>query len=112
MATETPTQVAANPLANARLAFIGLGVMAEAIAAGLLRKGLVTPKQMTGSHPRATRREELYAKYGIQMLEANREAVEAAYPEDSNAGSIVILAIKPQRLGRVLNELKGSIHQD
>ena len=112
MATETPTQVAANPLANARLAFIGLGVMAEAIAAGLLRKGLVTPDQMVGSHPRAARREELYAKYGIQMFEANREAVEAAYPTDSDAGSIVILAIKPQRLAKVLSELKGSIHKD
>ena len=112
MATETPTQVAASPLANARLAFIGLGVMAEAIAAGLLRKGLVTPEQMVGSHPRAARREELYAKYGIQMFEANREAVEAAYPTDSDAGSIVILAIKPQRLAKVLSELKGSIHKD
>jgi pyrroline-5-carboxylate reductase len=112
MATETPTQVAANPLANARLAFIGLGVMAEAIAAGLLRKGLVTPDQMVGSHPRAARREELYAKYGIQMFEANREAVEAAYPTDSDANSIVILAIKPQRLAKVLSELKGSIHKD
>ena len=112
MATETPTQVAASPLANARLAFIGLGVMAEAIAAGLLRKGLVTPDQMVGSHPRAARREELYAKYGIQMFEANREAVEAAYPTDSDAGSIVILAIKPQRLAKVLSELKGSIHKD
>ncbi len=111
MATETPTQVAANPLANARLAFIGLGVMAEAIAAGLLRKGLVTPDQMVGSHPRAARREELYAKYGIQMFEANREAVESAYPTDSDAGSIVILAIKPQRLAKVLSELKGSIHK-
>ena len=112
MATETPTQVAASPLANARLAFIGLGVMAEAIAAGLLRKGLVTPEQMVGSHPRAARREELYAKYGIQMFDANREAVEAAYPTDSDAGSIVILAIKPQRLAKVLSELKGSIHKD
>ena len=112
MATETSTQVAANPLANARLAFIGLGVMAEAIAAGLLRKGLVTPEQMVGSHPRAARREELYAKYGIQMFEMNREAVEAAYPTDSDAGSIVILAIKPQRLAKVLSELKGSIHKD
>jgi len=112
MATETPTQVAANPLANARLAFIGLGVMAEAIAAGLLRKGLVTPEQMVGSHPRAARREELYAKYGIQMFDANREAVEAAYPTDSDTGSIVILAIKPQRLAKVLSELKGSIHKD
>ncbi|HEY6245577.1 MAG TPA: pyrroline-5-carboxylate reductase [Pyrinomonadaceae bacterium] len=111
MATEIPTQ-AANPLANARLAFIGLGVMAEAIAAGLLRKGLVTPEQMVGSHPRAARREELYAKYGIQMFEMNREAVEAAYPTDSDAGSIVILAIKPQRLAKVLSELKGSIHKD
>ena len=112
MATETPTQVAANPLANSRLAFIGLGVMAEATAAGLLRKGLVTPEQMVGSHPRAARREELYAKYGIQMFEMNREAVEAAYPTDSDAGSIVILAIKPQRLAKVLSELKGSIHKD
>ena len=112
MATETPTQVAANPLANARLAFIGLGVMAEAIAAGLLRKGLVTPEQMVGSHPRAARREELYTKYGIQMFDANREAVEAAYPTDYDAGSIVILAIKPQRLAKVLSELKGSIHKD
>jgi pyrroline-5-carboxylate reductase len=112
MATETPTQVARNPLADARLAFIGLGVMAEAIAAGLLRKGLVTPEQMVGSHPRDSRREELYTKYGIQMFEANREAVEAAYPKDSDAGSIVILAVKPQRLGKVLAELKGSIHAD
>ena len=111
MATEI-TQVAANPLANARLAFIGLGVMAEAIAAGLLRKGLVTPEQMVGSHPREARREELYAKYGIQMFEANREAVEAAYPQDSSTCSIVILAIKPQRLAKVLAELKGSIDND
>jgi pyrroline-5-carboxylate reductase len=67
---------------------------------------------MVGSHPRAARREELYAKYGVQMFEANREAVEAAYPTDSDAGSIVILAIKPQRLAKVLSELKGSIHKD
>jgi pyrroline-5-carboxylate reductase len=46
------------------------------------------------------------------MFEANREAVEAAYPTDSDAGSIVILAIKPQRLAKVLSELKGSIHKD
>ena len=112
MATETPVQGTSSPLADARLAFIGLGVMAEAIAAGLLRKGLVTPEQMVGSHPRTARREELYAKYGIQMFEANREAVEAAYPQDPNAGSIVILGIKPQRLVKVLDELKGSVHKD
>ena len=86
--------------------------MAEAIAAGLLRKGLVKPEQLVGSHPRSARREELYAKYGIQMFEQNRDAVEAAHPEDRNSGSIVILGIKPQRLTKVLDELKGSIHKD
>jgi pyrroline-5-carboxylate reductase len=114
MATEIGSEstVSQNPLANARIAFVGLGVMAEAIAAGLLRKGLVKAEQIVGSHPRTARREELYAKYAIQMFEANRDAVEAAYPESQSAGSLVLLGVKPQRLGKVLDELKGSVHQD
>ena len=112
MTSEIENNVSHDPLANARIAFVGLGVMAEAIAAGLLRKGLVKAEQLVGSHPRTARREELYAKYAIQMFEANREAVEAAYPESQSAGSLVILAVKPQRLGKVLDELKGSVHQD
>ena len=118
MATDTPiettasTQIVSHPLANTRIAFIGLGVMAEAIAAGLLRKGLVKAEQLVGSHPRNARREELYAKYGIQMFESNRDAVVAAYPADATSGSLVILGIKPQRLTKVLDELRGSIHQD
>ena len=114
MATEIENEnnVSQNPLADARIAFVGLGVMAEAIAAGLLRKGLVKAGQIVGSHPRVARREELYAKYAIQMFEANRDAVEAAYPESQNAGALVILGVKPQRLGKVLDELKGSVHQD
>ena len=116
MVTETPTsqpsdQTTSSPLANSRIAFVGLGVMAEAIAAGLLRKGLVTPDQLVGSHPRSARRDELYTKYGIQMFEQNREAAVAAYPTDAS-GSIVLLGIKPQRLKKVLDELKGSIHKD
>lgn len=101
-----------NPLSQSRIAIIGLGVMAEAIATGLLRKGLVSANQIVGSHPRQTRREEIYAKYGIQMFEQNREAVEAAYPGDSVSGSMVLLGVKPQRLRKVLDELKGSIHQE
>ena len=105
------------PLDNARLAFIGCGVMAEAIIAGLLRRQLVNPAQIVGSHPRAARREELYAKYGARIFESNREAALAAQHSESanetNAGaSLVILAVKPQRLGKVLHELKGAIHPD
>jgi len=106
-----------NPLENARLAFIGCGVMAEAIIAGLLRRQLVTPDQIVGSHPRVNRREELYTKYGTRMFENNREAVLEAHPGDAAGeaaqdGSLVILAVKPQRLNKVLQELKGAIHPD
>src|SRR6266498_5549268 len=105
----------ANPLAGAFLSFVGVGVMAEAIIAGLLRKALVAPDQIVGSHPRQARREELYTKYGVPMVESNREAVLLAHPAENGigqAGSTIILAIKPQRLSKVLSELKGALHQD
>jgi pyrroline-5-carboxylate reductase len=101
-----------NPLREARLCFIGCGVMAEAIIAGLLRKQLVTAEQIVGSHPRAARREEVYTKYAVRMYESNREAALAAHPSSEQSGSLLILAVKPQRLGKVLQELKGSIHQE
>lgn len=50
-----------NPLVRVKLSFIGTGVMAEAIIAGLLHRKLVAPEQIIGSHPRASRREELAA---------------------------------------------------
>jgi len=93
-----------NPLSNCRLAFIGCGVMAEAIIAGLLRKKLVGPEQIAGSHPRQSRREEMHVKYGVEMFENNRDAVTEA--------SIVVLAVKPQRLLGVLQELKGSLAKE
>src|ERR1044071_997847 len=98
-----------NPLSNARLAFIGCGVMAEAIIAGLLRRKLVGPDQIAGSHPRQARREEMHVKYGIEMFEQNKEAALAATSDD---GSVIVLAVKPQRLRHVLEELKGALHPE
>jgi len=115
MVNERPTELIRDPtsaLQDSRLAFIGCGAMAEAMIAGLLRKKLVDPANVVGSHPRQARREELHVKYGIEMVEQNRDAVTAAAPEIAQNGSIVILAIKPQRLAKVLEELKGSIHPD
>ncbi len=104
MITET---IETNPLSNCRLAFIGCGVMAEAIIAGLLRKKLVAPEQIVGSHPRVARREEMHVKYGVEMFEQNREAVWQTYPEGPDDSSMLVLAVKPQRLHSVLEELKG-----
>jgi pyrroline-5-carboxylate reductase len=96
-----------NPLSNCHLAFVGCGVMAEAIIAGLLRRKLVGPEQIVGSHPRQARREEMHVKYGIEMFESNREAVTETAPEVPDDSSVVVLAVKPQRLHGVLEELKG-----
>ncbi|HEY0728943.1 MAG TPA: pyrroline-5-carboxylate reductase [Pyrinomonadaceae bacterium] len=118
MVTETATSSvrdSASALEDCRLAFIGCGAMAEAMIAGLLRKKLISPANVVGSHPRLARREELHVKYGIEMFEHNRDATVAAAPDatsNGHTGSMVILAVKPQRLAKVLGELNGSIHPD
>ena len=106
------TEASTNPLNNCRLAFIGCGVMAEAIITGLLRKKLVGADQIVGSHPRLGRRQEMHVKYGIEMFEKNRDAVAASYPEEPDDSSILVLAVKPQRLHRVLEELKGALVEE
>ena len=95
-----------NDLTNTRLAFVGCGVMAEAMIAGLLRKKLVAPEQIAASHPRANRRADLEAKYNIGTFENNAEAVEAIRESEN---SIVALCVKPQRLDGVLRELGESV---
>jgi pyrroline-5-carboxylate reductase len=103
--------LAPNPLTSVQLSFIGIGVIAEAIIAGLLRQKLVGPEQICGSHPRAVRRDELQERYGIRVFESNSEAASFRHSDDV-ASSIVVLAVKPQRLGGVLNELSTAITQN
>lgn len=95
-----------NGLSNTKMAFIGCGVMAEAMIAGVLRKNLVAAEQIAASHPRANRRAELNEKYGIRVYESNGEAIEAIKETEN---SVVALCVKPQRLGGVLHELGGVV---
>ena len=95
-----------NNLANPHLTFIGAGVMAESIIAGLLRKNLVKAEQITASHPRENRRKELTEKYEIRVFEKNVEAVESIKEHENSA---VFLCVKPQRINFVLQELKGFV---
>ena len=87
-----------SPLAARTIATVGSGVMAEAIIAGVLRGHLVEPSQIVASNPRAERREQLTAVHGIRAVAANGEAVDGA--------DVVILAIKPQMLGRVGRDIR------
>ncbi len=103
-------------LHGTRLSFIGCGAMAEAIIAGLLKKNLVKTERVVGSHPRKDRREELQKKYWIRIFEGNKDAVafghKPAGVKEGDQSSIVILTVKPQRLGTILRELKDAVQAD
>jgi pyrroline-5-carboxylate reductase len=86
-----------SPLSNRTIATVGSGVMAEAMIAGLLRGALVAPDRVVASHPRAERRAELEALYGIRTVPGNVEAITGA--------DVVLLAIKPQMLDQVGREI-------
>lgn len=89
---------------NGKYVFIGCGVMAEAIVAGMLRQGIVAPEEVAASHPREERIEDLRSRYGIDVHKSNAEAA-ACLSENGT----LLLCVKPQRLGKVLKELKGSV---
>lgn len=88
-------------LDGVRIAFLGTGVMAEAMLAGLLAQGLVTPGQVVASHPRPDRREALERKHGITAVADNAEAARGA--------DLVFITVKPQVLGSLAKQLHGTL---
>jgi pyrroline-5-carboxylate reductase len=91
-------------LRDVRLGFIGAGVMAESMIAGLLGKGIVGPDQIVASHPRADRRARMNERFAITVVETNQEAAVQS--------ELVFLTIKPQVLSAVMGELNGRLTTD
>ena len=77
-------------LGEGTLAFIGCGVMGEAMIRGLLEKETLTPQQLVAADPRVERGRELQERYGVRVTADNVAALENA--------AVVVLAIKPQAL--------------
>ncbi len=88
-------------LQDTKLAFIGAGIMAEAMIKGLVGQGLVSPDHIIGSDPHVGRGEELHGQYGIRFTTDNHEA--------ADFGDVVVLSVKPQVLPQVLPELRGHL---
>jgi pyrroline-5-carboxylate reductase len=84
-----------------RISFVGAGVMAESMIAGLLAKQILVPSQITTSHPRADRRASLEERFGITAVAANNEAAVDA--------ELVFLTVKPQALWEVMPQLAGTL---
>jgi pyrroline-5-carboxylate reductase len=82
-----------------KIGFIGGGTMGEAIIKSLLAKGAARPADVTVSDVSKARRDILQKQYRIKAVSDNKEAVKGA--------EVVILAVKPQELSKVLGEMKG-----
>lgn len=84
-----------------RIAFIGAGKMAEAIIKGLIRVGWADAEGIVISDTDNERLKMMASTYGV--------AAAASNPAAASGAEIVLLAVKPQKLGEVLRELSGSI---
>ncbi len=77
------------------IAILGAGKMGEALLSGLLRAGR-PPSDVAVVVRRADRGEELYEAYGVPVLTAEEAAKDA---------STLVIAVKPQDMTRMLDEI-------
>jgi pyrroline-5-carboxylate reductase len=82
-----------------KISFIGGGTMGEAIIKSLLAKGAAKSGDITVSDVSQSRRDILKKRHGVKTTADNRGAVKGA--------EVVVLAVKPQELSKVMGELKG-----
>lgn len=83
------------------IGFIGGGNMAEAMIKGMIAEGL---KDIIVSDPRTERRQELEQRYGVKTASSNVEVASSV--------EIVVLAVKPQVIDDVLEEIAESVGED
>jgi len=87
-------------MSQTRIAFIGAGNMASALIGGLIADG--TAKDLIiASDPNTDQRSHLHDSYGICTVDNNAEAISDA--------DVVVLAVKPQLLQQVCNELSSHL---
>ncbi len=84
-------------LASHSIGVIGAGNMAEALIRGWVRGGHVPAANIMASAPRAERRDQLAATYGIGVSDDNRAVARSA--------GLCLLAVKPQILDKILREV-------
>jgi len=87
-----------------RIAFIGVGVMGEAMLSALLRKRVVSKSEILACDIDQARLTAIGKKYKVNCTSDIAKAV-----SDCDA---VVLSIKPQVLAKVMNNLKGALKEE
>jgi len=94
-------QVVMSAAETVRVGFIGCGRMATAIAQGLIRAGFVSESQVTGSDPSSAMREAFTNATGSPVVAENRVVL--------SGSDVIVLAVKPQHMASVLNDISSSV---
>jgi pyrroline-5-carboxylate reductase len=81
-----------------RWGFIGSGRMATALVRGMIRAGTAAPGSITASDPIEAARSALGRETGVAVTDSNRAVAEAS--------GVLVLAVKPQSLPQVLDEMR------
>jgi pyrroline-5-carboxylate reductase len=85
-------------LTNKKVAIIGVGKMGETLLDSMIKNNLVKKENLSGSTAQEEHTKEISKKYGIRAYIDNKEMV---LEKD-----IIILAIKPQMMKKVISEIK------
>ncbi|MDL1970270.1 MAG: pyrroline-5-carboxylate reductase [Candidatus Desulfofervidaceae bacterium] len=88
-------------MAKENIGFIGGGNMAEAIIKGLLKANVCTEKQLCVSDIRKERLDYLEATYSVKTFTNTKEMIKVC--------PIIIIAVKPQDVKNVLEEIKEEV---
>lgn len=86
------------------IGLVGAGNMARAVVSGLISGEYLAPAQLIASHHRPAKAEQFGSDFGIRTTTDNSEIIRQS--------EIVILAVKPQVISRVLSEIAGSITKE
>lgn len=84
-------------LKRKQIAIIGAGNMAEAIVSGLLKKGIVNADQICATDVDAQRLAHFRKTFKVQVSQDNQKSAESS--------DIIMLSVKPQVIGNVLDGL-------
>lgn len=85
------------------LGFIGGGNMAEALIAGIIHGGAVSAESILVAEKHPERQEYLRTEYGVTTLDL---------AELASRADIVVVAVKPQVVAEILDELEGRMNPE
>jgi pyrroline-5-carboxylate reductase len=87
-----------------RIGFLGAGNMSGALIKGLLHGQVLPPERIIASDVKPDRLDQLHKQHGIRTTNDNHALLRES--------DVVVLAVKPQVIDKVLTEIGGDVRRD